>query len=93
MTQNYIFRSGSFVFAGLAREKQQSLSARQDADNWGLSAGLRLGLTNKDQLTLRANANKSNSIDATLDYEQLTLSALCLCSSDCWRFDRYGTIF
>ena len=75
VTQNYIFRAGSFVFAGLAREKQQSLSARQDADNWGLSAGLRLGLTNKDQLTLSANAKKSNSIDAALDYEQLTLGA------------------
>jgi len=75
VTQNYIFRPGSFVFAGLAREKQQSLSALQDAGNWGLSAGLRLGLTNKNQLTLSANAKKSNFIDATLDYEQPTLSA------------------
>ncbi len=74
ITQNYVFTPGNFVFLGLAREYQQSLSARQDADNWGLSTGVRLSMGNKDQLTLSMNAKKSNSIDATLDYEQLSLS-------------------
>lgn len=73
-TQNYVFTPGSFAFVGLSREFQQSMSARQDVDNWALSTGVRVSLANKDQLTLSVQAKKSNSLDASLDFEQLTLS-------------------
>jgi tetratricopeptide (TPR) repeat protein len=74
-TQNYVFAPGSFVFGGVSAERQQSLSAREDANSWGLNTGVRFSLANKDRLTLSVNAKRSQSLDANLDYDQLTLSA------------------
>lgn len=53
-TQNYVFAPGSFVFGGVSAERQQSLSAREDANSWGLNTGVRFSLANKDRLTLSA---------------------------------------
>lgn len=74
-TQNYVFAPGSFVFGGVSAERQQSLSAREDANSLGLNTGVRFSLANKDRLTLSVNAKRSQSLDANLDYDQLTLSA------------------
>lgn len=74
-TQNFVLSPSSFAFAGFSREYQQSLSARQDANSWGLNTGVRLSMANQDQLTLSIFAKKSESLDANLDYEQVTLSA------------------
>lgn len=72
-TQNYVFAPGSFVFGGVNAERQKSLSARQDVDSWGLSAGVRLTLQNSDQLTFTATTKRSTSLDANLDYRQVSL--------------------
>ena len=74
-TQNYAFAPGNFAFGGFSAERQQSLSARDDANSLGLNAGVRFSMANKDRLTLSVNAKRSQSDDDNLDYDQLTLSA------------------
>ena len=74
-TQNVVTGPNSLVFAGLAREYQQSLSARQDVDSWTVNTGFRLALENKSRLTLSLTAKKSNSISTNLNYQQITLGA------------------
>ena len=74
-TQNYLVAPGSFVFTGLSREYQRSLSARDDVDSWGLSTGMRMALPNNDRLTLSLSAKESNSLDSFLDFKQVTLGA------------------
>ena len=74
-TQNYAFAPNSFAFLGFTREVQQSLSTRQDADSWAVNTGVRVGMANRDRLTLSVYGKQSNSLDVDLDYEQLTLSA------------------
>lgn len=74
-TQNYVFAPGNFIFGGVSREVQKSMSSREDADSWNLSGGVRVTTNNQDRVTFSVNAKKSNSIDSNLDFQQITLSA------------------
>jgi hypothetical protein len=73
-TQNYVFAPGNFVFGGVSREIQKTMSAREDVDSWALSGGVRVTTNNQDRVTFSVNAKKSNSLDSNLDFQQITFS-------------------
>ena len=73
--QNFVIAPGVFVHGGAHREKQVSLTGGDDAQIWGISAGIALPIGSSDRLNLSLSRKRSLSDNSDLDFQKDTLSA------------------